>query len=549
MTKVLKMALLGQVKLSYGDEPLVDLASAKARALLFFLAVDGRSHSRHALANLFWADLPETDARRNLRGDLRKLRQVVDSYLIVTPQTVAFNFAAPHYLDVAHFRQLLAGAPPPEKLEQAAALYRGEFLEEFYIRQAPEFEAWVMQQRTQLQQQVVEAWLALAGHYQQQRQYEAGIVCIRQALALEPVREDAHRQLMRLLALHGQRGPALAQYEACREVLLQELDVEPAPETAELAEQIRSGSLGPRPMPPNGKYALPPAPSPALARTPTSTDLPPFIAGPPITHPAHFFGRQRELRRLFNLLRHRPLQNAAIIGPRRSGKTSFLHFLRTIITTPPEQLRPDQRHDWLPNFEQYRWVFVDFQDARLGSRHVLLRHLLLQMGLPIPDPCELDTFLDTVSSHLQQPTVILFDEIGVAMTRYAELDDAFWESLRSLATNQVQGNLAFILAAPEPPEQLAQHSGLGSPFFNIFAYAAYLGPLTAEEARLLIASAPIPFAEPDVEWILTQSGRWPMLLQILCRERLLSLEEADAGDGWRADALRQITPFLNQSEV
>lgn len=537
MTKVLKLALLGQAQLTDGNGDLVDLVSAKARALLFFLVVDGRTHTRHALANLLWGDLPEADARRNLRGVLLKLRQVVETHLLINSHDVAFNFAAPHQLDVAQFRQLLSGSPAPQQLQQAIALYRGDFLDEFYLRQAPEFEGWVAQQRTQYQQMVLDALLALATHQQQQGQYEAGIQSARQALVLEPVREDAHRLLMRLLALHGQRGLALAQFEACREMLQRELGVEPAAETAVLYDHIRTGLLAPR-------LVVPPT-----ANNHTRPPAPTFIAGPPITHPAHFFGRQYELRRLFNLLRHRPLQNAAIIGPRRSGKTSFLHYLRTITTTPANQLRPDQRQDWLPDPEQYQWVFIDFQDPRLGSRQALMRHLLTHMRLPIPDICHLDSFLDTVSEHLSQPTIILFDEIGVAMERYPELDDAFWESLRSLATNQVQGNLAFILAAAEAPDQLAHGRGLGSPFFNIFGYAAHLGPLTEEETLALIASAPRPFPSADVAWIVQQSGRWPMPLQILCRERLLSLDEPGRGDQWRADALQQITPFLTYPET
>ncbi|NIR92457.1 MAG: ATP-binding protein, partial [Gammaproteobacteria bacterium] len=80
------------------------------------------------------------------------------------------------------------------------------------------------------------------------------------------------------------------------------------------------------------------------------------------------------------------------------------------------------------------------------------------------------------------PTVILLDEIGVALQRYPELDDAFWESLRSLATNQVGGHLAFVLAGSESPDELARHSGFGSPFFNIFGYTAELGPLSEPEA-------------------------------------------------------------------
>ena len=74
----------------------------------------------------------------------------------------------------------------------------------------------------------------------------------------------------------------------------------------------------------------------------------PFIAGPPVIHPRHFFGHERELRRLFNLWKGHPLQNAAIIGQRRSGKTSLLRYLQRITVTPAEQLRPGQRNDWLP---------------------------------------------------------------------------------------------------------------------------------------------------------------------------------------------------------
>ncbi|MEC4815964.1 MAG: hypothetical protein SAK29_22225 [Scytonema sp. PMC 1069.18] len=66
-----------------------------------------------------------------------------------------------------------------------------------------------------------------------------------------------------------------------------------------------------------------PDPNPNIAFEETS----PFIIGSSITHPRHFFGREKELKRLFNLLKRHPLQNAAIIGKRRIGKTSILHYL------------------------------------------------------------------------------------------------------------------------------------------------------------------------------------------------------------------------------
>jgi hypothetical protein len=279
-------------------------------------------------------------------------------------------------------------------------------------------------------------------------------------------------------------------------------------------------------------------------KMPASTNtLFPFIAGPPILHPRYFFGRERELRRLFNLWRRPPLQNAAIVGPRRSGKTSLLLYLKNIISTPPEQLRPNQRTSPLQESESYRWIFADFQDPRLGTREGLLRYLLESLKLSVPPHCDLDHFMELVSHGLRSPTVILLDEIGIALQRYPELDNFFWEGLRSLATTQVGGNLAFVLTAHEPPDQLAHHSDFSSPFFNIFAYTVSLGPLTEPEARTLIASSPISFSPKDVDWILVQSGRWPLLLQVLCRERLFALENRENGDIWRAEGIRQIEPF------
>jgi hypothetical protein len=141
-----------------------------------------------------------------------------------------------------------------------------------------------------------------------------------------------------------------------------------------------------------------------------------------------------------------------------------------------DQRRPDQAADWLPQPGQQRWIFVDFQDPRLGGREPLLRHLLTEMEIPIPDPCQLEDFLDAVSDHLHQPTVILLDEIGVALERYPDLDDAFWESLRSLATNQVGGNLGLSWPVPNhPPTGPAQRLRL--PFLQYFWLHGHARPL------------------------------------------------------------------------
>jgi transcriptional regulator with XRE-family HTH domain len=274
----------------------------------------------------------------------------------------------------------------------------------------------------------------------------------------------------------------------------------------------------------------------------------PFIVGPPIRQPDRFFGRAFELTRIFALWRQTPLQHIAIIGARRSGKTSLLRHLMTITTADPAQLRPDQRRDWLPHPQRYRWVFVDFQDARMRRRERLLRHLLDGLGLPAPEPCGLEQFMDVVSRRLRGPALVLLDELGAALAS-PELDLSFWESLRSLANHYSDGQLGFALAAHEDPIGLAQAQHKTSPFFNIFGHTFTLGPLTDAEARELVGSAPLRFDPADVEWILEQSGRWPSLLQILCHARLAALQEGATDRAWQQQGLRQLAPVRHLLEA
>jgi predicted ATPase len=96
-------------------------------------------------------------------------------------------------------------------------------------------------ERERLHVRALEALGHLAAHHEGNGAYEQAIAYARRQVELEPWRESAHRQWMRALAASGQRGAALAQYEACRRILAQELGIEPEPETVALYERIRSG--------------------------------------------------------------------------------------------------------------------------------------------------------------------------------------------------------------------------------------------------------------------------------------------------------------------
>jgi DNA-binding SARP family transcriptional activator len=256
----LVLSFLGPFQVTL-DEQAAAFATDRARALLAYLAVEAdRPHRRETLAGLLWPDQPEAGARRNLSQSLVRLRRAIDDYhasppfLVITGKTVQFN-ADTAELDVACFETLVADSAAHahadvsecpaclERLEGAVRLYRGEFLNGLFLAGSQLFEEWALLKREQLHRWALDALNTLTAYYEEQGVYDRAQRYASRQLALEPWREEAHRQLMRALALGGERGAALAQYETCRRLLADELGVEPSPETTALYQRIRSGDL------------------------------------------------------------------------------------------------------------------------------------------------------------------------------------------------------------------------------------------------------------------------------------------------------------------
>ncbi len=168
------------------------------------------------------------------------------------------------------------------------------------------------------------------------------------------------------------------------------------------------------------------------------------------------------------------LQHCAVIGKHRSGKTSLLHYLKKITKTVPESLRPEQKQDWLVMPERYQWVFVDFQDPRMGTQEGFFKYLIHQLNFVQPMHLNLPSFIDTLARRIHTPTVILLDEIQAAFMLPA-LDRQFWWALRSLGTNLTEGKLSFIITSSKPLSELILDDGQPSPFLNIFGHVMDLG--------------------------------------------------------------------------
>lgn len=235
----LEMVLLGQPQFKLNSRSITNDIPSKSQALLAYLAVTRQAHSREALVGLLWGEMSEENARRNLRVALTRLRHHFDDFLVIQRRALAFNLESHYQLDVDFFEACLRQPEPTaEQLQTAVSLYRGPFLTDLSLRDAPAFEEWVRPYQERLRQLAMDALYRLAVHCTQQRQYTRGIDHLMRLLILEPWLEEAHRQLMRLLALSGQRSAALAQYDLCCQVLSEELGVAPAEATSALYQQI-----------------------------------------------------------------------------------------------------------------------------------------------------------------------------------------------------------------------------------------------------------------------------------------------------------------------
>lgn len=241
----LELTLLGMPGLSVNGRINTELVSRKAQALLIYLAMTGQKHARQTLAGLLWGEMSESNARRNLRVTLTKLKADLGEYLLVRRLTLAINPDASIWVDVNEFESCLAPDEPTlQQLQRAADLYKGHFLDGFYLREAPLFEDWVRPLQERYRQMAMETLYRLAVYYTQQKQYGPAMNYAGRLLTLEPWMEEAHRQMMLLQTLSGQRSAALAQYETCRAMLEEELGVEPAEATTKLYEQILNEEIG-----------------------------------------------------------------------------------------------------------------------------------------------------------------------------------------------------------------------------------------------------------------------------------------------------------------
>ena len=249
-----------------------------------------------------------------------------------------------------------------------------------------------------------------------------------------------------------------------------------------------------------------------------------------IKNPDEFYGREREIRRIYSRLSSSHPQCISIIGEQKIGKSSLLYFLS----------HEDVRKKWLKDAaDSYLFLLIDLQERTGEMSFSTFFQLIFKMLAEFPNVAEVaktsgirdmpevsatsatecyETFKKIVSNIENQglKLILLFDEFG-AIAGSEHFDPDFFSFLRSIANNH---ECAYITTSRVKLQKLCHNTDISeSPFFNIFTPVP-LGPFNTDEAHSLIFTpskqAGIPFDERDAEFILSVAGYHPLFIQMAC---------------------------------
>jgi DNA-binding SARP family transcriptional activator len=348
--------LLGSFGVYLDGEPIDELRSSRVQALLIYLAVErSTTHRREYLFTLLWPGMPEKSARHNLSQTLYALRQTFPAVnsdgsqetvplILANRQTIQLNPEASVDTDIHQLDRLLEESqthihlnledcqPCVLALEQAVALYQGDFLADFYLEDSSQFEDWATSNREAYRHKTLEALQTLTDIAIQKNAYDQASAYAERQLAIDKLNESAHCQLMDILARSDRRVEALRQYRTCVKILGSELGVAPSQETTALYERIRMESV---------QHSKPQMAVPVSLPTPLQPTAILHSAESTIDEePALFFGRERELDHLACNLAHSLAGQGQVVfitGEPGQGKTALMAaFARSALADHPD---------------------------------------------------------------------------------------------------------------------------------------------------------------------------------------------------------------------
>jgi DNA-binding SARP family transcriptional activator len=310
----LALTLLGSPTVAFEDaHAVVPPLGAKALALLAFLTMEPREHTREELAGLLWGESPEAEAKASLRQALMQLRSTLGE--VVRADRRLVGLGAPVECDVLRFVRLAAKDP-----RAAAELDIPRFLTGFSVRHAPRFDEWASDTRAALILRYTELLGTLSREAMAQWRWRDAMDYADRWLACDPMSDEAVRLAVEARYLSGDRGAALARFADYRAILEQETGCEPSRDLLNLIKRVEADV---------GRSAARPVSDEWYARAPTFQ--------------SSLIGRQEQWRQLVQAWKSAKKGSGRVVlldGEAGAGKSRLSEeFLRWVVADGGTALR------------------------------------------------------------------------------------------------------------------------------------------------------------------------------------------------------------------
>ncbi len=257
---VIDVKMFGGFSLSIGETSVGTIAGRQAISLLAYLILyREKQHTRDLLIGQFWPDLDESKARRRLSNALWQIGSACakagsESVLVRQKETVSLRSDIAVCVDseifdgwVDDFEDRLRNQDS-ELRDPASLVKLSDLVADYDVFLAGYYDDWIDFERTRLSARNIDALEMLVKNFKNYGDYDAALRHARQLVAADPLREESHREVMRLCGLTSQVSGAKRQYEICREALGKGLNFEPSEETTELLRRVeRETSVGTQP--------------------------------------------------------------------------------------------------------------------------------------------------------------------------------------------------------------------------------------------------------------------------------------------------------------
>lgn len=251
---MLQICLFGSLRLATVGEAFVAPLGRSASLLAYLALARGRMFNRCDLLAALWCEGEASLSAGSFNTALWRLRKLLDTAplhhagSIVSDRrgAIGLSAGADIWLDVEEFERLVSDplAKPLEALRQSdiddlrngVALYKSDILGDFE-------DEWALREREKHRRHYLNAQWRLLQVWSLRMCYGEAIEHAQAILDCDALREDVHRELMRLYVANGQRAQALRQFETCRDLLKRELAIQPMRETMALYQQIADGAI------------------------------------------------------------------------------------------------------------------------------------------------------------------------------------------------------------------------------------------------------------------------------------------------------------------